>query len=311
MSARLTIFEGPDGSGKSTAAQAFARAMGARYVHFSALPRVTKSLGRMYVEAMLPALLGYQDVVFDRSWLSEMPYGVAFREGQDRLSSASRRMLERLAMRCGVVVVRCQPEWKVVKANYLDRQHLEMLDNEHQLKTVYDLYEYQWTDLPETHYDYTKEELFSTHRMVDQVESMRFIRHPVNLASAGNWEGELVLVGESFAPHKDSDALYQWPFASFSKEGCSQWLADQLDLIKIGEDQILWINADQDLNFLKTAKATRIFALGSEAYDRLSSLRLPSEMVPHPQSWSRFNSRLRYPLLDAIESRCESQEILK
>ena len=62
---RLTIFEGPDGSGKSTAAQAYAEATKAKYVHFPALPQVDKSLGRIYVEAMLPALLGYQDVVFD------------------------------------------------------------------------------------------------------------------------------------------------------------------------------------------------------------------------------------------------------
>jgi polyphosphate kinase 2 (PPK2 family) len=107
----LTIFEGPDGSGKTTAAREYAEQTGARYVHFPALPRVKHGLGRMYVEAMLPALLGYHDVVFDRCWLSETPYGEAFREGQDRLTQADRRMLERLALRCGAVVVKCLPEW--------------------------------------------------------------------------------------------------------------------------------------------------------------------------------------------------------
>ncbi len=300
VSCRLTIFEGPDGGGKSTAAQAFAKATGARYVHFSALPRVGKSLGRVYVEAMLPALLGYQDVVFDRCWLSEMPYGAAFREGKDRLNNASRRMLERLAMRCGAVVVKCQPAWETVKANYLSRKHIEMLDNEHQLKTVYDLYAEQPTDLPELVYDYTKEDLLTISKLMNDVESVRFPRHPLNLASAGNWDGEFVLVGRSFAERKDNDAFYQWPFASFSGEGCSQWLTDQLDSIEVGEDQILWLNADQDLSILYDLNATKIVALGNEAYDQLYRLKIQAQVVPHPQSWKRFNAKQPYPLLRII-----------
>lgn len=300
VSCRLTIFEGPDGGGKSTAARAFAKATGARYVHFSALPRVGKSLGRIYVEAMLPALLGYQDVVFDRCWLSEMPYGVAFREGKDRLTEARRRMLERLAMRCGAVVVRCQPKWETVKANYLSRKRIEMLDNEHQLKTVYGLYAEQLTDLPELVYDYTNEDLLTIHELVNDVESMRFPRHPLNLESAGNWDGEFVLVGQSFAERKDNDAFYQWPFASFSGEGCSQWLTDQLDSIEVGEDQILWLNADQDLSVLYDLNATKVIVLGNEAYDQLYRLKIQVRVVPHPQSWRRFNSRQPYPLLHII-----------
>lgn len=300
VSSRLTIFEGPDGGGKSTAVRTFAEATGARYVHFASLPRVGKNLGRVYVEAMLPALLGYQDVVFDRCWLSEMPYGVAFREGRDRLTQASRRMLERLAMRCGAVVVRCQPSWETVKANYLSRKHIEMLDNDEQLKTVYDLYADQATDLPELVYDYTKEDLLTIPKLVNDVEKKRFVRHPLGAASAGNWEGRIVLVGESFAERKDNDAFYQWPFASFSGEGCSQWLTDQLDLIEVGEDDILWVNADQDLSLLYDLNPERIIALGDAAYSQLYRLKITAATVPHPQAHKRFNNKQRYPLLDLI-----------
>ena len=80
-SAKLTIFEGPDGGGKTTAAEKYAKETGAQYVHFGPLPHVKDSLARVYVEAMMPAILGLQDVVFDRSWLSEIPYGTAFRGG--------------------------------------------------------------------------------------------------------------------------------------------------------------------------------------------------------------------------------------
>lgn len=300
MSCKLTIFEGPDGGGKSTAAQAFAQATGARYVHCTSLPRVSRNLARMYVEAMLPALLGYQDVVLDRCWLSELPYGVAFREGRIRLTSASRRMLERLAMRCGAVVVRCQPEWETVKANYLSRKHIEMLDHDSQLKTVYDLYAEQVTDLPELIYDYTKDGAFSTSRLIDLVESMRFKRHPVQVATAGNWEGRYVLVGEAFAERKDCDSFYQWPFGSFSSEGCSQWLTNKIALANVGEDDLLWVNADQDISFLYDLQPEKIIALGNMAYGKLYRLKIQAAVVPHPQAWKRFNSGRRYPLFDLI-----------
>ena len=300
MSCKLTIFEGPDGGGKSTAAQTYAKATGARYVHFASLPRINRSLGRVYVEAMLPALLGYQDVVFDRCWLSELPYGVAFREGRDRLTPASRRMLERLAMRCGAVVVRCQPEWETVRANFLGRKNIEMLDNDSQLKTVYDLYAEQVTDLPEFVYDYTQDDTFSAPRLVNRVEAMRFKLHPLVTSSAGNWDAKIALVGEAFAERKDTDAFYQWPFGSFSNEGCSQWLTDKIDLVDVGEDDLLWVNADQDVSFLYDLQPEKIIALGQMAYERLYKLKIQAVAVPHPQSFKRFNNGQRYPLLDLI-----------
>lgn len=300
VSCKLTIFEGPDGGGKSTAAKVFAESTGAKYVHFPALPHVSRNLGRMYVEAMLPALLGYQDVVFDRCWLSEMPYGVAFREGRDRLTDASRRMLERLAMRCGAVVVKCQPAWETVRANYLSRKHMEMLDNEHQLKMVYYLYTEQPTSLPVFAHDYTKGDLFQIDKMVSDLEPMRFMRHPLDMVSAGNWEGRVVLIGEAFTERKDCDAFYQWPFASFSSEGCSQWLAEKLDLTKVSEDEILWLSSDQDLSVLHDLNPGRIIALGAEAYQQLYKLKIKAAIVQHPQSWMQFNHDQRYPLLDLV-----------
>jgi thymidylate kinase len=301
VSKKLTIFEGPDGGGKSTAAQAYAEATGAKYVHFSALPRVNHGLGRVYVEAMLPALLGYQDVVFDRCWLSEVPYGIAFREGKDRLTNASRRMLERLAMRCGAVVVRCQPCWDAVRLCYMSRRHLEMLTNEEQLKTVYDLYSEQVTDLPELVYDYTTDgDLFATQKLGFEIDHLRMPQHPLYLASAGNWDGRVVLIGEAFAERKDQDAFYQWPFASFSNEGCSQWLTNQLDSIDMGEQDLLWLNADQDLSVLHDLQHERVIALGTKAHEQLYRLKIVAATVPHPQAFKRFNAKQRYPLLDLI-----------
>lgn len=48
---------------------------------------------RLYVEALLPALLGYEDVLLVRSWV-----------GRDDLPPARRRMLDRVAARCATAV---------------------------------------------------------------------------------------------------------------------------------------------------------------------------------------------------------------
>lgn len=295
---KLTIFEGPDGSGKTTAAKAFAKASGARYVHFPALPRVNKGLARMYVEAMIPALLGYQDVVFDRCWLSEGPYGAAFREGQDRLGDPIIRMLERLALRCGVVVVRCLPDFQITKQNYLSRKHLEMLDNERQLSDVYNAYGRTIPHVATVDYDYVRDPNYEA--LWDSIEEQRYPLHPLSLQSAGNWNGHIVLVGHNFAERKDQDSFYQWPFASFSGEGCSRWLAEQLDRENIVEDTLMWLNSDQNLEVIHELKYDKVIALGDEAAEQLYRLKITAQVVPHPQAWKRFNSRRRYPLLDLL-----------
>jgi hypothetical protein len=289
----LTIFEGCDGSGKSTQAKKFAEKTGALYVHFPALPRVTKNLARMYVEAMLPALLGYQDVVFDRSWLSEPPYSIAFREGRERLGVADYRMLERLALRCGAVVVLCDPGWDIVKANYMSRKHLEMLNDESQLKVVYDIYKNmeKSTSLSVTKFDYYNDAQF-----------VRFSNycHLLHTQTAGNIYAPYILVGESFAERKDNDSFYQWPFASFSNEGCSQWLTERLHAHGVPESDLLWVNADQDLSFILGLTPKHVFALGNEAYSELYRNKIPATVIPHPQYWKRFHSRETYPLLNHI-----------
>lgn len=299
LSKQLTIFEGCDGSGKSRAAQEYARQVGAKYVHFPALPRVKKGLGRMYIEAMLPALLGYQPVVFDRCWLSEVPYGVAFREGQDRLTNACRRMLERVALRCGAVVIHCSTSWEQVLGNYRKRKGQEMLRNETQLRDVWDMYRQMGTHLPVVSYDFTQDQLELT---MNRADDLRYRCHPLEVNTAGNHDANIVLVGESFAERKDQDAWYQAPFVSFSGDGCSRWLTDQL--VSIPEHEILWVNADQDLSFLmnypKYDTSGFIYALGAKAAAELYKLKIRATVVEHPQHHKRFHATRRYDLIDAL-----------
>lgn len=310
-SKRLTIFEGPDGSGKSTAAQCFAELTGARYVHFPALPSVGKGqLARLYVEAMLPALLGYQDVVFDRCWLSEVPYGQAFRGGLDRLGPDSVRMLERLALRCGAVVIQCQPPVETCIANFLSRKGEEYLKSVEQLRMVYDGYTWQYTTLPRYTYDYTQKkelDLFGPFSQ-EMLDAIRTPRHDVSWGTAGNLEARVVLVGEGYAERKSTDSWYQWPFASFSNQGCSQWVTAGLRAAGVVERKLLWANAD-DKAFLTISlpslvdHGTTVVALGGAAWNRLQSVTPANSLLqaPHPQNWKRFHAGRDYPLLTLLK----------
>lgn len=316
LSRELTIFEGPDGSGKTTLAKAYAERTGARYVHFGPLPRVVNGLMRTYVEAMLPAVLGYQSVVLDRSWLSEFPYGVAFRDGRDRVGPVYARMLERLAFRCGGVVVLCLPPKHVVLSNYEERKRLEYLTSAKQLSNVYDIYQlltlphttssYQ-NALPLIHYSYVNYTSRPVNEVVDHellgIRERRPACHGTNIASAGCMGGSTVLVGEAFAQHVNMDAWYQWPFASFSKAGCSWWLTNQLIRAGVTERDLYWINADQPLSHLNHT-FHRIIALGDVAGDALKlQVNRPFERCHHPEYWSRFRSSESYPLVRMLKDK--------
>lgn len=145
----LTIFEGPDGTGKTTAAKIMAERTKSAYVHFGA-----ETTAVDYLKAMAPVLRRVQNAVFDRSWLSERPYGKAF-HGRDRLGDDARYALEQLAMRCKAVVVKSTLPWQVVRTNWESRgAKVEMLRETEQLYHVYELYEAEPTDLPTVGYDY-------------------------------------------------------------------------------------------------------------------------------------------------------------
>ncbi len=293
---RVYIVEGPDGAGKTTLAHQLRVKHNALYVHFPAMPRVTFGLARMYVEAMLPALMGYQDVVLDRCWLSEIPYGRVFRGGANRLDPADVRMLERLAMRCGASVVLCLPDKEVCIANFMARRATEMLDDDIQLSKVYDIYNAEVkSELPTMLYDYETGELDG-----DLLSAVSWSCHPLHTRSAGNLAANVVLVGDEFAHHKDNDTFYQWPFASFGDAGCSRWLTRQLASANVKEQDLLWVNSDQDLSMLGDGSTRRIIALGRVASSRLTERMVKHDLVPHPQAWKRFHFDRPYRLISMI-----------
>jgi hypothetical protein len=252
-------------------------------------------IGHFYVEAMLPALLGYQDVVMDRCWLSEKPYGEVFRNGHDRLGVAGVRALERLAFRCSTLVVWCLPSYGQIRKNFMARKKVEMLDNEEQLWRVDCWYRQTKTSLPSITYDYTCEELPTPNAM----DLGRSKPHSLKFQTAGNLTAPVALVGEGFSDPKEGDCLYQWPFGSMNATGCSRWLTEHLYNFDICESELFWVNCDQgnqdDLRAMLNGRR-RVVALGAKAVARLSEIGIDFCAIEHPQSWKRFKSSQPYPL---------------
>lgn len=308
----VTIFEGPDGAGKSTLAQEYAKCTGAKYIHHGPYKQVGDGLARMFVESMLPALLGYQDVVLDRCWISEPIYADAFRNGDDRVGGARARILDRLALRCGAVVVKCLPPWAHVKATFNGRKDVEYLEDDTQLLRVYGDYQRDLhTHLHEVEHDYTQHlgevlSLVVMSRLNPLVEMQRSKSpcHSIRMNTSGNWDAPIVIVGEDFGEHKNNDAMYQSPFGSLNGSGCSLWLSDRLVEAGISEQSLLWVNADELKRvpeFFEWHAAKRFVTLGDKATSLVKSVGLDHSPAPHPQYWKRFHYSRPYPLIDLLK----------
>jgi len=203
-------------------------------------------------------------------------------------------------MRCGAVVIYCNPGWEEVRKNYLTRTRKSMINVVSQLRVVYELYRQIRSSLPVYMYDYSQAPVEPK-----KVELLRYALHPLYLRSAGNLNGDVLLVGEEFAEHKNQDPLYQWPFASFGNEGCSRWLTEQLIQAKISERCLAWVNADQILNDVLLIPRRYVIAFGDTAYEEIlrnSNIVKNLMKVEHPQHWKRFHAKQPYlPLLAQLK----------
>lgn len=303
----LTIFEGPDCSGKSTAAYKFFQEgrIAQRLLHHGPYAGVKKLLPRLYVETMLPMLDGGAGQIWDRAWYSEPIYGNAFRHGEDRIGRTNKRHLERFAHRHGAVVVLCLPPWDVVLEQWKSRKGEEYLEHEDQLRLVYEDYAdlYRWCGLPIVLYDYTRH---SIEGLSKAVEEARLGIGPDNLRIGGNHKAKVVLVGDTCSDLKDEDCNWRLPFASFSTTGSSHWLTSKLVDLGVQERQLCWLNSDVvgNLDWLRDRHNETVVALGKQAAARLVAYDIVHQEVEHPQYFKRFRENdetATYDLFDLLE----------
>lgn len=275
----ITIFEGPDGCGKTTAAQAFAKARGAKYVHFPALKNVTNvGLPRMYIEAMMPALLGYQNVVLDRCWISEYPYGTVFRGGELRVDKIDIMMLEMIASKCQALVVYCNPDYQTASTNFIRRSNEggEMLESVRQYKKVYDLYCDIWhnTSLPIAQFDYTEDDINTLYMQRREVNT-------VGVDCSGKLTNDgIVFVGD-FSEHQgDRDPFMTFPCVKFSHEvGNVGLFINELVQRGCNLNKACWMSLNEDLSMLYDIRPYAVIGIGQDAYEQLYRQRIMSTPI--------------------------------
>jgi thymidylate kinase len=136
---KLYIFEGPDGGGKTTVGNWLA---GELKIPVSNHGPYTgeQEIWRHYFNSMLPALAGERAVILDRCWLAEPIYGEVYRRGLNRLKLWQLDLLEHIAGRCNAIVIWCMPPVEKCVAAFNSRRGDEYLDNDQQLRKVYQLY---------------------------------------------------------------------------------------------------------------------------------------------------------------------------
>jgi hypothetical protein len=222
-------------------------------------------------------------------------------------------MLERLALRCQPVVVRCNPPLDVIKANFEARKGEEYLKDVDQLVQVAEAYDRMSTAIPMVDYDYTVNGAWHGLEL-DLATAREFTGlHLTTMWSAGNLRAKILLVGESFAERKNQDPFFQWPFASFSDQGCSRWLTRQLIGAGIDEARLLWVNADQFTHpghdYWIYAGTDFVVALGAKASAKLSELGVRHTSFVHPQAWKRFHATEVYPLIQYLEELKEAGHV--
>lgn len=243
----ITIFEGPDGGGKTTAAKKYAKETKALYYHFSAWRHMGPHLPRLFLEAMQPALLGYANVVLDRSWISEEPYNTVYHKASTpwilpRMCS----MLERVAMRCETNIVMCLPPKEQCIENFNSRRKDEMLADIGQLSDVYDRYKdfrkYQRCSLPAIEYDYTKDG-----RIEEFLHGIPFglMKHSRKcMKTVGAFTAPYIIVGDLSRRMDIHDILHRWPTVKFNRdrmEGFDKFV-EVLSYLKVDEIDLLWID---------------------------------------------------------------------
>jgi hypothetical protein len=152
-------------------------------------------------------------------------------------------------------------------------------------------------------YDWTKETLD------DLAEKLAAVEVYENKGPGiGNFKpGNILIVGDTASnPLIDNIDL---PFVHW--EGCSPWLAMQLDYAGVPETELYWVNGFrldggiQSKDFVDELQPRLIVALGEEAARWCEIADLKHTRVEHPQYWKRFRHADQYPLVNLLRGHYE------
>lgn len=303
----ITIFEGPDGAGKTTLASWYAENRvdvdaGVAYVEHHGPYDGEANVAPNYAASLVRAT--HNHVVCDRAWLSEPIYGRVYRGGANRVGPAYRRMLERLAWTRQAVVVVALPPFRLVRERWRATDRMEYLDDVGQLRRVWNAYAKLDVDLPIVR---ATEADLDPGKLAERIVEVRPFR-PLGPGGGAWLPGEVTLIVGDRPGTPTSDVPdYGVPFVSFSRVGCSYFLAEALEAAGIPESTLYWVNAYErsgkrtDPGFVDLLQPKRVVALGFHAAAWCERAGIAYDQVHHPQHWKRFHYRRRYPLVDLLK----------
>lgn len=185
----ITIFEGPDGAGKTTLVEAYERWIARkgerqafRVHHGPYLGESGDEIATHYLDTLIKGDDPRLHVLMERCWVSEGIYGPVARHA-NRLSKGQRFHLNNAAVAARSVMIICLPDFGTCRANYMKRKEVEYLENDIQLQRVYEGYQAfmndQYSGPPHQSpirtfgYNYTTEP--SRRTFIDKVEELRSI----------------------------------------------------------------------------------------------------------------------------------------
>lgn len=281
------ILEGPDGSGKTTLANAL-RARGYTY-HHEGLPNKENML-QEYAKTFLAATKTPPNhpVVFDRMYFGEIVYGPLMRN-HDRLTPHGAELMRMLAKAQGSVNILCLPPYQDCKNNWFIRES-EYVKDESIYQKIYNTYGF-YSHHFDCVYDYT-----SRGSRDACLNMLQWNRQSLGQDFVGDPNSRIVIYGDT--PNQELDL----PF--FSLTNSSAFLHDILKIAGYRISDLLFCNCydpnDEPHNLIEGLKSLDfgprvIVALGFRAKLALQKIGITNfghtfVFMQHPQYIKRFKA---------------------
>ncbi len=321
----IILLEGPDGSGKSTLAKRLAEELGATTQHCGNPPVLGIATGPAEnggpYRARQAAHFWWQlrglelqnpsaaITVVDRSWPSEQIYHDLV--GRPHFFTRPyERMFERYLLTHGGVIVKCLPPYHVAKANWLARSDRggELVNDTEAFTEIYNRYAaWHFSAVVMNQYDYTSP--WQQDHIVDVMRQLHASQPTCPPRFAGNYNAPILIVGERYNLTKVSAAGPHLPFVGTGTNG--RWLAQRLDEMGLSENQLCWVNAQQEdgspTAYLGLKAFPVVITLGkvAESWVADAGPLLSQAAVfkaPHPAYWTCFHGRETWPLTEWREA---------
>lgn len=307
----ITIFEGPDGSGKTTTAKAYARRVAetgqpVTFMHWGEVKKPFEEyldfLARWYITfAKKPELRPH--LIMDRFYFSELMYGPILRK-ENRLGSTE-RMLQRVLLGNETLLVRCDPGIDVIHDNWAARIDDELVKDDTHVWAITSAYRETLQDrwpLPVVEFDYTQMHIAALFSIGAEAH-----RSPRNGGPGmGMFKPGVQLIVGDAPGGKHYNAEGDFPFVGAS--GCSAWLAEEMRYAT-SEGELYWVNVfDRDgaatnMDFIEELNPSAVITLGSAASEAMDRTPFPSELryaFHHPQYHRRFKLGEAYPFISFL-----------